>query len=195
MRWIVEGADSSTGRETAMTVEARTREEAEQQARYNGLLVSVVYPHGSSRPHEAGAVNAPAVVNYAGPTTPPPQREPPPPPPPVAPATEATGTAIPTYDHILADARHLRRLSTVSRIVGFVALTLAGYRLIMPFVGGYSSIRLPSLWDIIDALSNALAPGAIGLLLLIASAALSMMASAALALRDMARNSAARSCS
>src|SRR5438270_3756846 len=78
MRWTVEGADSSTGRETAMTVEARTREEAEQQARYNGLLVSVVYPHGTSRPVDLSAPNAPAVVNYAGPTTPPSRPEPPP---------------------------------------------------------------------------------------------------------------------
>jgi hypothetical protein len=189
MRWTVEGADSSTGRETAMTVEARTREEAEQQARYNGLLVSVVYPHGSSRPADLGCPNAPAVVNYAGPTTPPPRPEPPPPATPSLPPPPRPAFA---YDDILADARHLRRLSTVARVVGFVALALAAYRLIMPFVGGESSIRLPSVWEIMDALSSALAPGAIGLLLLIAGGFLSMMASAGLALRDIARNSTRR---
>lgn len=171
-----------------MTVEARTREEAEQQARYNGLLVSVVYPYGVSRPPEAGARKTPAVVNYAGPTTPPPQPAPAPP----SPSAPQAATAIQPHDDMLADARHLRRLSVVARVAGFVALALAGYRMVMPFMGGYSSIRLPSLWDIIDALSNALAPGAIGLLLLIAGGVLSMMASAALALRDIARNSAAR---
>src|SRR4051812_18072780 len=129
MRWTVEGADSNTGRETAMTVEARTREEAEQQARYNGLLVSVVYPHGTSRPPDARTTKAPpAVVNYAGPTTPPRQ---PATPPPVAATESPTATAVPTYDHIVADARRLRRLSTVARLFGLIALALAGYRLIM----------------------------------------------------------------
>src|SRR5690349_17125755 len=130
MRWTVEGADSSTGRETAMTVEARTREEAEQQARYNGLLVSVVYPHGTSRPPDAGATKAPAVVNYAGPTTPPPQPSRFQTPPAAAPAS----VVAPAYDDILADARRLRRLGAVARVCGLVALALAGYRMIMPFI-------------------------------------------------------------
>jgi len=39
MRWLIEAADSKTGMETEITVEARTEADAERLARYNGLLV------------------------------------------------------------------------------------------------------------------------------------------------------------
>ena len=58
MRWLVEAADSKTGQETAITVEALTEADAERLARYNGLLVS--------RVRRAGPPPAP-VVPYAGP--------------------------------------------------------------------------------------------------------------------------------
>jgi hypothetical protein len=59
MRWLVEAADSKTGQETAITVEALTEADAERLARYNGLLVS--------RVRKAGPPPAP-VVPYAGPS-------------------------------------------------------------------------------------------------------------------------------
>jgi hypothetical protein len=58
MRWLVEAADSKTGQETEITVEALTEADAERLARYNGLLVS--------RVSKAGPPPAP-VVPYAGP--------------------------------------------------------------------------------------------------------------------------------
>jgi hypothetical protein len=39
MRWLVEAADSKTGMETEITVEARSEADAERLALYNGLLV------------------------------------------------------------------------------------------------------------------------------------------------------------
>jgi hypothetical protein len=42
MRWQVDGAEAATGKETSLTIEALTAAEAEQQARYNGILVSRV---------------------------------------------------------------------------------------------------------------------------------------------------------
>lgn len=58
MRWLVEAADSKTGMETEITVEARTEAEAERLARYNGLLVWKV--------SRVGARPAPLVL-YRGP--------------------------------------------------------------------------------------------------------------------------------
>ena len=58
MRWLVEAADSKTGMETEITVEARTEAEAERLARYNGLLVWKV--------SRVGARPAP-LVPYRGP--------------------------------------------------------------------------------------------------------------------------------
>ncbi len=46
MRWLIEAADSKTGLETEITVEARTEADAERLARYNGLLVSKVSRFG-----------------------------------------------------------------------------------------------------------------------------------------------------
>jgi hypothetical protein len=58
MRWLVEAADTKTGQETAITVEALTEADAERLARYNGLLVS--------RVRRASPPPAP-IVPYAGP--------------------------------------------------------------------------------------------------------------------------------
>ena len=57
MRWEVQGAEAATGRDITISVEAITAEEAEQQARYNGVLVS--------RVSKAGGPPAPA-LQYAG---------------------------------------------------------------------------------------------------------------------------------
>jgi hypothetical protein len=68
MRWEVIGADSKTGREIVTTVEAASREEAEQTANYNGILVTSVtevFPDGTRRP-EPGRLKAP-VVEYQAP--------------------------------------------------------------------------------------------------------------------------------
>ena len=58
MRWLIEAADTKTGQDTEITVEALTEAEAEKLARYNGLLVS--------RISKAGYAPAP-VVAYAKP--------------------------------------------------------------------------------------------------------------------------------
>ena len=46
MRWLIEAADTKTGQETEITVEALTEAEAERLARYNGLLVSRISKAG-----------------------------------------------------------------------------------------------------------------------------------------------------
>jgi hypothetical protein len=44
MRWNVEGADSQTGQDRVLAVEALDRADAERKARQHGILVSSIYP-------------------------------------------------------------------------------------------------------------------------------------------------------
>src|SRR5688572_1933244 len=44
MRWNVEGADTNTGRDRVIQVEADSAEQAERRATRQGLLVSAVFP-------------------------------------------------------------------------------------------------------------------------------------------------------
>ena len=94
MRWLVEAADTKTGQETTITVEALSEAEAERLARYNGLLVSKV--SRAQRPPPA------PVVPYAGPR--PPQPEP------------------PEFPHLVRRARATRVLGVVISWLGWSAL-------------------------------------------------------------------------
>jgi hypothetical protein len=97
MRWLVEAADTKTGQETAITVEALTEADAERIARYNGLLVSRVL--------KAGPPPAP-VVPYAGPLreAAPPQRQ---------------------LPHVARRARAAGRVGLALVVIGWVALVVA----------------------------------------------------------------------
>jgi hypothetical protein len=93
MRWLVEAADTKTGQETAITVEALSEAEAELLARYNGLLVSKV--SRAVRPPPA------PVVPYAA--TAPPEPEP------------------PEFPHLVRRARATRVLGVVISWLGWSA--------------------------------------------------------------------------
>src|SRR3954462_7962562 len=88
MRWQVEGADKVTGRERTYTIDADSREKAEQIALLKGVLVSDVHEPGTPSIAVAAAVAAAVAgrpIDVHGPITAPP---PPPnhaavPPPPV----------------------------------------------------------------------------------------------------------------
>jgi hypothetical protein len=62
MRWIVEGADAETGKESRLTFDALSEAEAAALARSNGFLVSKVYPAGTGG-------QAPG-LNYSSPARP-----------------------------------------------------------------------------------------------------------------------------
>ena len=62
MRWLIEAADTKTGLDTEITVEAMTETEAEQLARYNGLLVSKVYKAARKQPAPVVPYAKPVVV-------------------------------------------------------------------------------------------------------------------------------------
>ena len=97
MRWLVEAADTKTGQETAITVEALTEADAERMAHYNGLLVSRVRKYGA-RP-------AP-VVPYAAPAD--------------VPAPSAG-----EFPQLARRARGARRVGVILVVIGWVAIVVA----------------------------------------------------------------------
>ena len=117
MRWLVEAADTKTGLETAITVEALSEADAERLARYNGLLVSKV--SRAVRPPPA------PVVPYAAPR--PPEPEP------------------PEFPHLVRRARATRVLGVVISWLGWSALAggvgLFGYVALRARWGDWSDWR------------------------------------------------------
>ena len=93
MRWLVEAADTKTGQETELTIEALTAAEAERLAHYNGLLVSKIY--------RAARKQAP-IVPYARPMS-----------------TEA---GPPDFSRLVTRARATRHLGLVLTVGGWTAL-------------------------------------------------------------------------
>lgn len=59
MRWTVEGADAQTGQDRTIQVEAKSREDAEREARARGVLPSATYKETA----DAGAM---PTLNYIG---------------------------------------------------------------------------------------------------------------------------------
>jgi len=96
MRWEVQGAEAATGKEVTISVEAATAEEAEQQARYNGLLVSRVYKPTGKPLGYRGPVETPKAINYA-----------------------------PEYRDILNSGKTLRVVASILRILAGVAVVAA----------------------------------------------------------------------
>ena len=199
MRWTIEGADSNTGHDLTVTVEARDEADAEQQARYNGVLVARVYPFGL-RPKDAAPV---PVVDYAsagmGKALPRPPELPQLP----AAAGPRAVEPLPDYQLIVAAAKTLVLLARVVRVGGLVMFAVAALGVLMTFVnawwysangtGGFGGIgilsRLPAVADVLAALLAAVWPAAAGLAMLVAASLLRMVALVALAVRDIARNS------
>ena len=175
MRWTVQGADSATGRERSVTVEASTREEAEAQAAYNGLLVSGSSPAGSATPpaSRSGAVataERPAGrVNHT------------------PPASAPAAAHAPDYADILKGAKALRGLATFANVLAVVFFILAAVLFIVPLAASKHGPPKPA--DFAAGLASALPAAGFGVAMLITSALLLMFASMGLALRDLTRNS------
>jgi hypothetical protein len=117
MRWLVEAADTKTGLETEITVEALTEADAERLAHYNGLLVSKVYKASRKAPPPPAPV-----VPYAKP----------------APAM-IIGSGPPEFTRLVRQARATRNLG--------MALSVAGWLVVAGAVGVFAYHMARDLWD------------------------------------------------
>lgn len=161
MRWLVEAADTKTGEETEITVEAMTEAEAEILARYNGLLVSKVYKLGRKKP-------AP-VVPYAKP--------------------QVIDTAPPDFSRLVRRARSTRRLGIAFSVLGWFAVAcgvgIFGYVALRNGWGDWGNWRawLPAAMG-----STAWRVALGGVAAIAAGSVLQLLASMALVLRIAARH-------
>ena len=164
MRWLVEAADTKTGQETAITVEALSEAEAERLARYNGLLVSKV--SRAVRPPPA------PVVPYAAPR--PPEPEP------------------PEIPHLVRRAHATRVLGVVISWFGWSALAggvgLFGFVALRAGWGDWSDWRG---W-LLPAARAAWRPALSAVLALTVGSTLRLLAAVALVMPKLARRPAPR---
>lgn len=198
MRWQVEGADKVTGRERTYTIDAETREKAEQIAQQKGVLVSDVHEPSLVKP--AGGNGATAMVtapptapstpiDVHGPITAPPlARAPAAAPQQTSPAPRApqAHASPPRYDEIVTSSRWLYAMGVLVAIAGWVLIGLATIDAVMNLIGITRGRPLlpPSLnW------MSVLYLAATGLLAIYTAAITRLLASLGLAVRDMARNS------
>src|SRR4051794_791965 len=160
MRWLVEAADTKTGKDTEMTVEALTEADAERVARYNGLLVSKVC--------RAGDKPAP-LVEYA-------RRA----------VVVGEPQGLPEFERLVRRARGTRMVGVAFTVGGWATLALAagwfGYNVVHGGWGNWSNWRdwLPpaagGAWRVALAGAGAVAAGSV--LRLLAAMALAMSAAA-----------------
>lgn len=171
MRWTVQGADASKGQDVCMTIEADTREQAEAQARYNGILVSSISPE-TEQPEPAAS----STLEYARPTT-------------VASAPAAVPVALPYFAHvreapqyrqIVAGARWLKRIGWVCMALGLLSLLSGMFNGIDLFLPRrFNPVRLMRLVEMFW----------FGAVLTGTGLFFHLFSSVALAVRDMAGNS------
>src|SRR4051812_20582138 len=198
MRWQVEGADKVTGRERTYTIDADSREKAEQIALLKGVLVSDVHEPGTPSIAVSVAVAAAmaaAPIDVHGPiTAPPPPNHAAVPPPPVQTvatvkqhvASKSQHPQQPRYEEIVTSARWLYGMGVVVAIVGWVVIGLAIILGVTCLVGQLrpKPILPPALgWMTVLYLAAA------GLIAIYTAAVTRILASVGLAVRDMARNS------
>lgn len=185
MKWMVEGADSRTGKDIIITVDAPNRAQAEQLAGYNGVLVSTI--------KEQPATTTPAEDFAAYHLTPEEDAQPPQRPerkeraerperaeryPTASEQRTSVPTMVPAYTEIINGAQWLNGLAVFAGAAGWVCLLafmlLVGKALIRKEEGAVL------LWI----------PSAAGgaLFCLVAAAFLRTSAAIALAVRDIARN-------
>jgi hypothetical protein len=165
MRWDVEGADTTTGKDVRLTVEAVTREEAERLARYNGILVAAITRPAAAPP-----------IDYQ------------PPPQPIA-----TALAPPEYPDLVFAARWLRRLSYTAAAFGVIysgaAVLVVLLALLQRPLGGMLDMLFGLL---LGSPPSVLAIALSALACFITAAVLRLLAGLAVARRDLARNSFSR---
>jgi len=169
MRWLVGAADTKTGQETEITVEALTEADAERLARYNGLLVSKVYK--ASR-------RAPLV----------------PPPAPVVPYAKAApaaliGSGATEFPRLARQARATRAVGLGLCVLGWFVVVLAvgafGYELVRDLWGDWAA-----WWQWLPGAAGRTLPAlAIGAAGVAAGSALRLLSAMALVLRAAARQS------
>lgn len=163
MKWIIDGADESSGQEQHLTLEARDRDEAERLARYRGVLVSSIQAD-IAPPLEYQRTAASR-----------------------APEAPSAHSDLPSYPQILVGVWMLRWLAW--GVVGLAALCMlgAGLVLALPLLQGRT--KYMSWLDWLTVATNAVAPAAYGLFFLIVAVFLRLAGGLAIAFRDIARNS------
>lgn len=186
MRWIIEGADRSTGVERSVTVEAPDAAQAEQLGRLVGLLVSSLGPapgaladHSAAPPIDATPV-MPADLIHPRPDPSAPARA-------ALPVSYAGRHAEPVS--ILPDYFALRIGASALRILGIVCFALGLLSLLLTLPILLAGLRFQSsggpgeLLSALGTLAESMVPIGAGILLY-------TLGGAAQALRDLARNSA-----
>jgi hypothetical protein len=172
MRWKVEGADPVTGSDQLLNVEALTAEEAERQARYNGLLVSRVYAASARR------ADTPVLL-YATPARAPESDDG------DAPSDGSAAAALPVVPEYHPITRGARWLTLIARgLFGLSALAAVASACAVTVGVRHVIAKLPS-----DYLTAALWLFAAAVAGCVGGVLLRTLAAVALAVRDIARNS------
>jgi hypothetical protein len=178
-QWTIEGADSATGEDRILSVEAMSREDAEQFAREQGILVSEVHESVTSDSLEqlsAAAADRSRMRGHAAPVV---QY--------ATPAPYRRTTSIPEYEGITKGARLLKSSASTYAFMAFAAYALA----VLCVVGSILAVVMnQAKTDIIaTALISAVALFAVGIGLQNRATMIRLQAELALATRDIARNS------
>ena len=183
MRWMIYGADSKTGRELSVVVEADDPKEAADWMYYNDILVSSVAEftaatHEPAPPAEPVDEPAPetAALDYHAEDRPPDDR------PPLA--------SPPQYRDVLWGARWLHAVAILVQVVACLLLVLGGAAVAVGCVHEWQHRISPKV--AIPAIAWLAGGGvllSLALLLLFLASVVSMTSGLALAVRDVARNS------
>jgi hypothetical protein len=177
MRWTVEGADKSTGKDRVLSIEANTSSEAEAKATRMGLLVSGVYEPTVLTPAEQlekMVGNSLSASDMAQPPIPP-----------TAPPPAAISYASPGIARSAPDYTGLRIGSGVLMVFAVIYYVGAIFFLLIALastVGIFSQTPGLAVWSGFSAFISAMVAGMIGGILHAISAA-------CVALRDIACNS------
>ena len=159
MRWEVTGADATSGAEGTITVDAATAEGAEQQVRYNGMLVSKVTKAG---PKPKGATL-------------------------IAPPTPVAHLVTPDYRAIVDGAKVLSFFAALLTTAGVLSVLAAILLALMAAVSSQQGgLDTSDKHLVVGAVAGCLV---CGVYCFAAAAFLGMQGELALAVRDIARNS------
>lgn len=171
MRWVIEGADATTGRDVRVEVEAADRRHAELEAKKRRILVSTLTAAGPDpsdpMPPVAVAQSMPSRDQLLA----------------DLPLAEPRQGAVPGYRDILAGAATVRTIAVIVAVIGWVGAIVYGLATII-----FIAVAGPR-----DALPYLLVGGSAAVVHLVACLAISSLwqlgAGLSIAVRDIARNS------